>query len=951
MKKFTTLVGLCLAFFLLFSSLPAHLHAQNVRKHIFDFRGDSLHFLEYKPAGHDTPGNTRKYPLIIFLHGIGEKNNSSVGLSNLESQGLPRVIRDGNLMKFTWNGVTDTFIVLSPMCRYSRPDTPNIGIWPSDYINSMMQYATASLKIDTNRIYLTGLSFGGGGTFRYLSLGLMNAQKLAAAASVCPPYHYNLWDAPSPNFENNVRDANLPFRSYHAADDTTAPVGASRGAISRINGLNPPVKAILTEWPTGGHFIWDRVYDTNLNTGGYDGVITLYEWFLGQNKSLPVNTLPIARVGNDTTIYASSGIAILSGRTSTDADGTIVRYVWKKISGSAAGSIATPFGSDSSTTVSGLTTADVYKYELSVVDNRAGIARDTLTITVVNAPTGSGKALTMSSLGRITTADVTQLKNASMFTLEAQFKYDSTVSGYTTIMRKSTSLTDRIMLHIGPSNNAIYVMVGNGSNSYGYTAANAVSPGTWYHVAAVFDGTLTGDSNRLKLYINGVQQTLSFSGSIPASTSNTNTAVLMVGGEPSCCYLNGTIDEVRVWNTALSAGTITDWKNKLLGSCHPNIANLVVYWPLNNNANPAAATAGLGTAYTGTIINGSYVTSNQATDSSICNPGKALTISSLGRITTADVTQLKNASMFTLEAQFKYDSTVSGYTTIMRKSTSLTDRIMLHIGPSNNSIYVMVGNGSNSYGYTAANAVNPGTWYHVAAVFEGTLTGDSNRLKLYINGVQQTLSFSGTIPASTSNTNTAVLMVGGEPSCCYLNGTIDEVRVWNAALSAGTIADWKDKLLDSCHPNITNLVVYWPLNNNANPAGVTAGLGTAYTGTIINGSYVISNQVTDSSGCSGARSGLSPSLKKVEENKLFTGKIYPNPTEGLVQIELNAPVSKSVTVNVFDISGRYLYGNISSVVKGHNRISLNIASLPAGTYIIVVRDSSSILKKYKVFKR
>ncbi|MHA4812706.1 LamG domain-containing protein, partial [Flavitalea flava] len=180
--------------------------------------------------------------------------------------------------------------------------------------------------------------------------------------------------------------------------------------------------------------------------------------------------------------------------------------------------------------------------------------------------------------------------------------------------RKSTSLTDRIMLHIGPNNNSMYVMVGNGSNSYGYTAANAVSPGTWYHVAAVFDGTQTGDANRLKLYIDGVQQTLSFSASaIPANTSTTNTAPFMAGGEPSCCYLNGTIDEVRVWNTALSAGTITSWKDKLLGSCHPNIANLVVYWPLNNDANPAVATAELGTAYTGAITNGSYVTSTQAT--------------------------------------------------------------------------------------------------------------------------------------------------------------------------------------------------------------------------------------------------------------------------------------------------------------------------------------------------
>jgi hypothetical protein len=965
MKNFTSLIGRYLAFFVFLSGLSSHLHAQNFAKRITASNGDTVPFLEYKPAGHSVLSNTRKYPLIVFLHGGGERNdNPSIAAGapvwNLQGSGSSdadfngfgpsRLVRLGRKMNFAWNG-QDTFIVISPMSRLTKRTAPNAGttinVWPVEYVQAIMDYARDSLKVDTNRIYLTGLSYGGGGTFAYLNYSSTNAKKLAAAATVCA------WLTPlSSNGQSYVANAKLPLWGFHAINDTIASYTYTQNSINGVNSLSPQVKALYTLWPDGNHYVWPRVYNVDKWPNGYDSIINIYEWFLGQNKSYAVNVLPVANVGSNTTVYTTSGTGILNGSASTDADGTIVRYVWKKIPGSA-GTIATPSGTASSTTVSGLTTVGVNKYELIVVDDRAAIARDTLTINVVNPPADSGKAVTMSPSGRITTGDVTQLKNATKFTLEAQFKYDSTVSGYTTIMRKSTSLTDRIMLHIGPANNSIYVMVGNGANSYGYTAANAVSPGTWYHVAAVFDGTQTGDANRLKLYINGVLQTLSFSSTaIPAITSNTNTASFMVGGEPSCCYLNGTIDEVRVWNTALSAGTISAWKNKLLGSCHPNLTNLVVYWPLNNNANPAVATGESGTAYNGTIANGSYVTSYQVTDSSGCDSlANALTMSPSGRITTGDVMQLKNASKFTLEAQFKYDSTVSGYTTIMRKSTSLTDRIMLHIGPGNNSIYVMVGNGNNSYGYTAANAVSPGTWYHVAAVFDGTQTGDANRLKLYINGVLQTLSFSSTaIPAITSNTNTASFMVGGEPSCCYVNGTIDEVRVWNTALSASTISDWKDKLLGSCHPDIANLVVYWPLNNKANPAVVTAESGTAYTGTITNGSYVNSNQVTESSGCGGARVGLSPSLEKIE-NKLFTGKIYPNPTDGFVQIELNVSVSKSVKVNVYDMSGRYLYGNISSVVKGHNRISLNIASLPSGSYIVVVRDGNLILEKYKVLKR
>src|SRR5690606_14017269 len=142
----------------------------------------------------------------------------------------------------------------------------------------------------------------------------------------------------------------------------------------------PEVVPLKTIWPTGGHIVWDRVYtDTNYV---YDGVLNIYEWFLGQNKSLPVNKLPVAHAGGTLQISASPGIATLNGGASYDPDGHLVRYVWKKVAGPAGGVITKHFGPASSTTVSGLTTVGTYKYELSVVDDRAAFSRDTLTIIV-----------------------------------------------------------------------------------------------------------------------------------------------------------------------------------------------------------------------------------------------------------------------------------------------------------------------------------------------------------------------------------------------------------------------------------------------------------------------------------------------------------------------------------------------------------------------------------------
>ncbi|MHA4810960.1 T9SS type A sorting domain-containing protein, partial [Flavitalea flava] len=129
----------------------------------------------------------------------------------------------------------------------------------------------------------------------------------------------------------------------------------------------------------------------------------------------------------------------------------------------------------------------------------------------------------------------------------------------------------------------------------------------------------------------------------------------------------------------------------------------------------------------------------------------------------------------------------------------------------------------------------------------------------------------------------------------------------------------------------------------------TAELGTAYTGAITNGSYVTSTQATASSGC-GAGLAISPALKAAEANKLFTGKIYPNPSSGLVQIEINTPVFRSATITVLDMFGRNLYLDKKALIKGNNTISLNIAFLPSGTYMIEVGDGKTILEKYKVLK-
>lgn len=385
MKNFTYPVRTTLLCILLAAAIsPAF--SQQIEKHI-KVADDIIGFLEYKPVEYATEGNV-KHPLIIFLHGIGERGNGTTDLKYVTRIGLPAAIKNGNTMRYTWNGKTETFLVLSPQCP------SKYGMWPQRIVDSLINYAKANLRIDPDRIYLTGLSMGGGGTLRYISTSKYFPQNVAAAATVCAPC----------TFDNGqyVADAKLPVWAMHAADDSVALALCTDRAINRINAVNPAVKPLRTIWPTGGHGVWDRMYADP--TYKWNDVLNIFEWFLGQNKSLPVNKLPVANAGEDFKVNPAMPFITLNGSASTDADGKIVRYVWRKISGPAAGTIAVKMGAGPSTLLTGLSIAGTYQYELAVVDDRAGFTRDTVTITVTpDAPLPNSNKLPVANAGNDTT--------------------------------------------------------------------------------------------------------------------------------------------------------------------------------------------------------------------------------------------------------------------------------------------------------------------------------------------------------------------------------------------------------------------------------------------------------------------------------------------------------------------------------------------------------------------
>ena len=219
--------------------------AQQVAKGVTASNGQFIGFYEYKPTNYN-PTATKKYPLIIFLHGIGERGNGTSDLVRVSYHAIPRMIAAGGTMTYKnpATGVMETFLVLSPQLSTSY------GSWENFYVDEMLKYAKQNLNYDPSRVYLTGLSLGGGGTWKYAGASLTNAQHFASIASVCPSCEYN-----PGTLESTVVAAKLGVWSFHAMDDNVCSYVCTNYPIDMINNMKPATPAKKTLYPTGGHFI------------------------------------------------------------------------------------------------------------------------------------------------------------------------------------------------------------------------------------------------------------------------------------------------------------------------------------------------------------------------------------------------------------------------------------------------------------------------------------------------------------------------------------------------------------------------------------------------------------------------------------------------------------------------------------------------------------------------
>lgn len=194
-------------------------------------------YLKYLPEDYNDDLG-KKWPLLIFLHGAGERGTD---IEKIKVHGPPMLIEQGKNFPF---------IVISPQAKTG---------WDEDFLYQMIKDFIAKNRVDNNRIYLTGLSMGGYGTWK---LAQKYPNMFAAIAPICGG--------------GNPKDAwklrHMPIWCFHGKLDQVVPLSASENMINALKPINPNVK--FTIYPEIYHDSWKPAYDNP----------ELYKWFLKHEK-------------------------------------------------------------------------------------------------------------------------------------------------------------------------------------------------------------------------------------------------------------------------------------------------------------------------------------------------------------------------------------------------------------------------------------------------------------------------------------------------------------------------------------------------------------------------------------------------------------------------------------------------------------------------------------------
>ncbi len=196
-------------------------------------------YLLYLPKDYDA--SDEAWPLLLFLHGAGERGDS---LGLVKQHGPPKLVARGEDLPF---------IVVSPQV----PE----GAWWNPYVlEELLDEVVANYRVDEDRVYVTGLSMGGFGTWALIGL---DPDRFAAAAPICGGGEARLI----------CGIGRLPVWAFHGDADPVVPIERSEEMVEALEACGGDVR--FTVYPGVGHDSWTPTYDNP----------ELYDWLLAHRRS------------------------------------------------------------------------------------------------------------------------------------------------------------------------------------------------------------------------------------------------------------------------------------------------------------------------------------------------------------------------------------------------------------------------------------------------------------------------------------------------------------------------------------------------------------------------------------------------------------------------------------------------------------------------------------------
>ena len=199
-----------------------------------------MQYLLYLPPAYDSSEET--WPLLLFLHGAGERGDD---LELVKVHGPPKMIAEGRDFPF---------VVVSPQC-------PKDEWWAMDALHDLLNEIVETYRIDTARIYVTGLSMGGYATWR---LACTYPKQFAAVVPIC--------GGGEPEKAPLMKE--VPTWVFHGAKDEAVPLQQSQEMVDALKAAGSDVR--FTVYPEGGHVeAWQNAY----------GDPALWEWLAKQRRA------------------------------------------------------------------------------------------------------------------------------------------------------------------------------------------------------------------------------------------------------------------------------------------------------------------------------------------------------------------------------------------------------------------------------------------------------------------------------------------------------------------------------------------------------------------------------------------------------------------------------------------------------------------------------------------